>query len=106
MEDIVVAKFGGSSLSNSKQFKKVKNIVLSDEKRRYIVPSAPGRRYKEDKKITDLLYLCYEYAQKNISFDDVFCAIKKRYINLVKELNINMDIEKELSIEQSNEFFN
>lgn len=96
MEDIVVAKFGGSSLSNSKQFKKVKNIVLSDEKRRYIVPSAPGRRYKEDKKITDLLYLCYEYAQKNISFDDVFCAIKKRYINLVKELNINMDIEKEL----------
>lgn len=98
IENIVVAKFGGSSLSDSKQFEKVKAIVLSDEKRRYVVPSAPGKRYKEDEKVTDLLYLCHEHAEKNICFDKVFYIIKKRFVNLVKELHIKLDIEKELNL--------
>ena len=61
---IKVAKFGGSSLADVEQFKKVGSIVMMDEERRYIVPSAPGKRHSSDHKITDLLYLCQEHAQK------------------------------------------
>lgn len=57
---IKVAKFGGSSLANADQFKKVADIIHADPARRYVVPSAPGKRHKEDVKITDMLYACYE----------------------------------------------
>ena len=62
MKDVIVAKFGGSSLADSKQFVKVKNIVKADERRRYVIPSAPGKRNKKDHKITDLLYMCHQLA--------------------------------------------
>ena len=58
-----VAKFGGSSLADAKQFKKVKEILLMDPDRHYVVPSAPGKRFKEDEKVTDLLYKCYQAAE-------------------------------------------
>lgn len=96
MSNIVVAKFGGSSLADSEQFKKVKNIVLDDDKRRYIIPSAPGKRFKKDYKITDLLYLCHAHAQNSISFQDVFKLIEDRYVNLAKELEVDIDIKKYL----------
>ena len=63
---VVVAKFGGTSLADAEQFKKVKEIVLADPARRYIVPSAPGKRYKDDIKVTDMLYSLHEWgAGKN-----------------------------------------
>ena len=54
-----VVKFGGSSLANAEQFQKVGDIIRSDESRRYVVPSAPGKRYSGDTKVTDMLYQCY-----------------------------------------------
>lgn len=96
MNNLIVAKFGGSSLADSEQFRKVKNIVLENEKRRYIVPSAPGKRFSKDYKITDLLYLCHAHAQNSISFDDVFRHIEERYTALARELEVRIDIKKYL----------
>ncbi|KOR26713.1 aspartate kinase [Clostridium sp. L74] len=96
MEKVVVAKFGGSSLSNSEQFRKVKSIVYGNQNRKYIVPSAPGKRFKEDYKITDLLYLCHTHRENGISFDDVFKHIEERYLNLARELQVKLDIKNEL----------
>ena len=58
-----VVKFGGSSLASAEQFKKVANIVKGEESRRYVVPSAPGKRYAQDTKVTDMLYQCYDVAE-------------------------------------------
>ena len=57
-----VVKFGGSSLASAEQFKKVGNIIMSDPDRKYVIPSAPGKRFTKDTKVTDLLYRCYEAA--------------------------------------------
>ena len=59
----VVTKFGGSSLADASQFKKVKEIILADDARRYVIPSAPGKRHGKDTKITDLLYLCHMHVE-------------------------------------------
>lgn len=96
MDNIIVAKFGGSSLANAEQFRKVKDIVLSDEKRRYVVPSAPGKRHNKDFKITDLFYLCHAHMEHRISFDDVFKVIEERYKEIVRELELTLDIDKYL----------
>ncbi|WP_244833310.1 aspartate kinase [Clostridium sp. BJN0001] len=92
----IITKFGGSSLADANQFKKVKNIITSDKRRKYVVPSAPGKRSSKDSKITDLLYLCQAHVDTGISFDDVFDHIKERYINIVKDLNLDFNIEKHL----------
>ncbi|MBC2581458.1 aspartate kinase [Clostridium sp. DJ247] len=96
MNNIIVAKFGGSSLASSEQFRKVKAIVLDDEKRRYVVPSAPGKRFSKDYKITDLLYLCHAHAQNGISIEDVFKHIEERYVELARELEVRIDIKQHL----------
>lgn len=96
MNNIIVAKFGGSSLADVNQFEKVKNIVLGDESRKYIVPSAPGKRYKEDQKITDLLYLCHANVEQNVEIDYLFTIIEKRFKDLAKELGVDIDIDIEL----------
>jgi aspartate kinase len=96
MKNVIVAKFGGSSLASSEQFRKVKSIVLDNGKRRYVVPSAPGKRFSKDYKITDLLYLCHEHAKNGISFDDVFKHIEERYVNLARELGVRIDIKAHL----------
>lgn len=98
MSDIIVAKFGGSSLADADQFKKVKKIVLSDEKRRFIVPSAPGKRNDKDYKVTDLFYLCYTHVKQRIPFDDVFNIIEERYKTIVKRLGLSLEIESYLKI--------
>ena len=66
---VKVVKFGGSSLASAEQFKKVGNIIRADEDRKYVVPSAPGKRFPEDTKVTDMLYKCYAEAEagKNIA---------------------------------------
>lgn len=94
MSEVIVAKFGGSSLADSSQFKKVKSIVLSEEKRRYVVPSAPGKRHNKDHKITDLLYLCQKHAEQNLPFEEVYKIIEKRYTDICEELALDIDIHE------------
>lgn len=92
MNDIIVAKFGGSSLADSKQFNKVKEIILADKNRKYIVVSAPGKRNKDDYKITDLLIKCHELLALGDSINEIFDIIEKRFIDLCSELSIDINI--------------
>lgn len=96
MEDVIVAKFGGSSLANSTQFLKVKNIIQSNPQRKCIVVSAPGKSSKEDHKITDLLYMCHQLASFRLSFDDVFLLVETKYISICQDLKLTVDIVDEL----------
>lgn len=95
---IIVTKFGGSSLADANQFKKVKNIIESNDARKYVVPSAPGKRNSKDSKITDLLYLCHAHVSTGISFDEVFNHIRDRYLGIVSDLNLDFDIKIHLDI--------
>ncbi len=92
-----VVKFGGSSLADSKQFEKVKNIILADDSRVYVVPSAPGKRNNNDIKITDLLYKCYELAKEGKNFSDSFSIIQERYNEIIRGLNLSLDLGEEFS---------
>ena len=74
-----VVKFGGSSLASAEQFEKVGNIIRTDNDRRYVVPSAPGKRNSKDTKVTDMLYSCYSTAASGHDFSRELAAIKKRY---------------------------
>lgn len=99
---IKVAKFGGSSLASAEQFKKVADIVLADSSRRYVVPSAPGKRFAEDTKVTDMLYACYKSAVKGGSdFKERFLAIKQRYNDIINELGIDLSLEEEFATIES-----
>ncbi len=89
---IVVAKFGGTSLADAAQFRKVKAIIESDSRRRYIVPSAPGKRYSTDYKITDLLYSYHSKMTNSLSSDEVFNQILNRFSNIIDELGISLDL--------------
>ena len=97
-----VVKFGGSSLANAEQFQKVGEIIKSDKSRRYVVPSAPGKRFDGDTKVTDMLYGCYETAASGEDFTNQLIkalqelkAIRERYYEIVRGLNLNLSLEKE-----------
>ena len=90
-----VVKFGGSSLADANQFRKVASIIKSDEKRKYVVPSAPGKRFKEDIKVTDMLYKCAELAGSGVDFSEQFAVIKERYNSIIADLGIDMSLEDE-----------
>lgn len=90
-----VVKFGGSSLAGAEQFKKVASIIHAEDSRRYVVPSAPGKRFSTDTKVTDMLYQCYDTAQKGRKFQDLLKKIKDRYLEIVQGLSLNVDLEKE-----------
>lgn len=92
---LTVAKFGGSSLADVGQFRKVKDIILSDPARRYVVPSAPGKRFSDDIKITDMLYHAYDLAAEGEDFSQVFDTIIKRYNDIVSELGLSLDLTDE-----------
>ncbi|MBQ6001030.1 MAG: aspartate kinase [Clostridia bacterium] len=92
-----VAKFGGSSLADAKQFQKVKSIVDADESRRLIVVSASGKRSKDDNKITDLLYLCHAHLQYSVSCESVFSLIESRYLEIKQELGLEINIEEDFA---------
>ncbi|NLN49274.1 MAG: aspartate kinase [Clostridiales bacterium] len=92
MSNVVVAKFGGSSLADSKQFIKVKEIIASNNRRNYIIPSAPGKRHSKDHKITDLLYMCQQLASHGLNFDEIYNLVQKRFEDICVELNLNLDI--------------
>lgn len=93
---IKVTKFGGSSLANAEQFKKVIDILKADEQRRYAVPSAPGKRFSGDDKITDLLYKCHDIATTGKSIDQAFDIIRSRYMHIAQELGLDYSPEEEL----------
>ena len=98
---IKVAKFGGSSLADAEQFKKVKNIIENDENRRIVVVSAAGKRFKEDNKITDLLYLCYAHIKYSVSYESMFSIIENRYLEIRDELGLKCNLESEFRIIKS-----
>ena len=78
-----VVKFGGSSLASAEQFQKVGNIIRADEARRYVIPSAPGKRYSLDTKVTDMLYHCYAAAENGEDFQSSswqFAVVTKRLL--------------------------
>lgn len=96
---IKVVKFGGSSLADAEHFRQVAAIVKADPNRRFVVPSAPGKRYKDDTKVTDMLYGCYEMIRARESADAINAAyqlIKDRYNGIIADLGMNFDIDGEL----------
>ena len=95
---IVVTKFGGSSLSEASQFRKVKEILLGDSNRMYVVPSAPGRREPDDAKVTDMLYTCHKLASTGelAEFEKVFAELSARYTEIIDELGLNLDFAPHL----------
>jgi len=93
--DNKVVKFGGSSLADAKQFVKVANIIKSDIKRKYVVPSAPGKRFSDDIKVTDMLYSCAELAGSGIDFTEDFNRITERYNEIIRDLKLDFSLDKE-----------
>ena len=90
---IKVAKFGGSSLCDAEHFRKVKAIIESDPDYHYVVPSAPGKRFDADEKITDLLYQCHRLVARGQSHEQLFRKIADRYLAIARELELDFDIE-------------
>lgn len=89
-----IVKFGGSSLADATQFKKVAEIIKSDPTRKIVVPSAPGKRFKEDIKVTDLLVQAY-HAKDDKEFKETFVTIKQRYQDIIKELQLELSLDTE-----------
>ena len=92
-----VCKFGGSSMADAGQYRKVRDIILSDPHRRLVVVSAAGKRFSSDHKITDLLYLCHAHVQYGVSCDPVFEMITSRYLQIRDELGLQLDLETEFA---------
>lgn len=97
-----VVKFGGSSLASAEQFKKVGNIIRAEESRRYVIPSAPGKRFSDDVKVTDMLYKCYGAAVKGKKFTDSLKDIQERYNEIIEGLGLTLSLEKEFEIIRDN----
>ncbi len=91
-----VVKFGGSSLADANQFRRVAAIIKADPDRRFVVASAPGKRFKEDTKVTDMLYHCYELARDGKDLTEYYAKICERYNTIIAELGLNFDISGEL----------
>ncbi len=97
---IKVVKFGGSSLADADKFRRVAEIIAADPDRRYVVPSAPGKRFSDDIKITDMLYQCYNLARDastKAEFETCYSNICARFHGIINDLGLNFDISGELS---------
>lgn len=92
---VKVVKFGGSSLASAEQFTKVGSIIRSDASRRYVVPSAPGKRNSKDTKVTDMLYSCYALAEAEEEFRVPLMKIKDRYDSIINGLQLKTTLEEE-----------
>ena len=92
-----VIKFGGSSMADAGQYRKIRDIVLSDPERRVVIVSAAGKRFSGDHKLTDLLYLCHAHSQYGVDCSGVFEMISSRYLQIRDELGLKLDLETELS---------
>ncbi len=94
---IKVAKFGGSSVANAEQFRKVKKIIESDPDRKFVVSSACGKESSEDHKVTDLLFLCEAHVRFGVSYEPIFEQIETKYKRIKKELGLKLDLDKEFA---------
>lgn len=97
-----VVKFGGSSLASAEQFQKVKEIIDMDPKRKLVIPSAPGKRYAKDTKVTDMLYICYGIAEQGGNFTVELEQIKNRYLEIIEGLKLDLSLEQEFEIIEKN----
>ena len=97
-----VVKFGGSSLASARQFKKVGDIIRADKTRRYVIPSAPGKRNSKDTKVTDMLYECYAAASTGASYKKLLEAIKARYQEIIDGLDLNLNLDHEFDTIEEN----
>ena len=94
---IKITKFGGSSVADADQFRKVKSIIEADDSRRFVVVSASGKSAKAENKITDLLYLCQAHVEYHVDFHTIFNIIKERFIGIRDELGLSVNIERDLA---------
>jgi len=99
---IKVAKFGGSSVADAIQFKKTKEIIESDKDRKYVIVSAPGKRFEGDTKITDILYLCKAHIENNLPYEQLFQVVVDRYMSFKVNLEIEIDLIKEFETIEEN----
>lgn len=107
---IKVVKFGGSSLASAEQFKKVGAIIRKDETRRFVIPSAPGKRSSDDTKVTDMLYSCYGQAlleddmdeEPQVHFEDMLEAIHERYREIINGLGLDLSLDEEFKVIRKN----
>ena len=90
-----VVKFGGSSLASAQQFEKVGNIIRAEKTRKFVVPSAPGKRFSDDIKVTDMLYACYALAEEGKDFKKELAAIKARYEEIITGLKLELSLDEE-----------
>lgn len=97
-----VVKFGGSSLASASQFEKVGAIVRAESSRRYVVPSAPGKRHSKDTKVTDMLYGCYALAEEDKDFQHELELIRERYEEIIEGLSLTLSLEQEFSVIEKN----
>jgi aspartate kinase len=93
--NLKVLRFGGSSLADGEHFRRVAEIVKAEPSRRYVVPSAPGKRFSSDEKVTDLLYRCFELALADQDINETFNKIADRYRSIISELGLDFSLEKE-----------
>ena len=92
-----VTKFGGSSMADAGQYRKVKDIILADPERRVVIVSAAGKRDSSDHKLTDLLYLCHAHTKYGVACDPIFDMITTRYLQIRDELGLVVDLESEFA---------
>ena len=97
-----VVKFGGSSLASAEQFAKVRDIILADAERRFVVPSAPGKRFPEDTKVTDMLYECYHMAESGQDFHRLLSEIAARYQEIIEGLSLSLSLKEEFETIEKN----
>ncbi|SHJ89471.1 aspartate kinase [Hespellia stercorisuis] len=97
-----VVKFGGSSLASAGQFKKVGEIIRADKSRRYVIPSAPGKRSKTDTKVTDMLYTCYGAAVREKNFSELLREIKERYEEIIEGLGLTLSLDEDFEVIRKN----
>ncbi|HZK01822.1 MAG TPA: aspartate kinase [Anaerovoracaceae bacterium] len=95
---VIVSKFGGSSVADGIQLAKLKNIVEHKLDRKFVIVSAPGRRFEQDNKVTDLLYLCKAHIDHNVDYRQIFQVVCDRFIALKMNLNIDVELEKEFAL--------
>jgi aspartate kinase len=95
--EAVVCKFGGSSVADAERIRNILSVVRLDPRRRFVVVSAPGKRSKNDKKITDLLYLCHELAEEDLDINEPFHLIRERYLEIARDLGVELDVENLLA---------
>ena len=90
-----VVKFGGSSLASAEQFRKAADIIHADKERRYVVPSAPGKRFPADTKVTDMLYSCYHLAEEGQDYAGELKEIEARYQEIIDGLGLSLSLKEE-----------